>query len=83
MDKVLPTIPVSELRKRLTQVLPLLSTTPVLLMNRGSTAGVLVQVEQWNQTIDELRRLQRIMQYDQQFAEIKDGHYAELLPGAA
>jgi len=82
MDRVLPTIPISELRKKLTQVLPMLNTSPVVLMNRGDVAGVLVQADQWNQTADELKRLRRIIEGDKQLAEIRAGNYTELPPAA-
>lgn len=79
MEKILPTVPISDLRKDQAKVLSMIDRTPVVLMNRGDIAGVLVQAEQWNKTIEELRRLQRIMQADAQFSEIRAGRYTELL----
>ncbi len=80
MEKVLPSRAISDLRKDQSEILSLIKTTPVVLTNRGDAAGVFVKVDQWNATIDELRRLQRIMQADKQFAEIKAGNYVELDP---
>lgn len=78
MEKILPTVPISDLRKDQSKVLVMLDTTPVVLMNRGDVAGVFVKADQWNATIDELRRLRRIMQYDQQFADMRAGNYTNL-----
>ena len=83
MEKILPTVPISDLRKDQAKVLSMIDSTPVVLMNRGDIAGVLVQADQGYKTIDELRRLQRIMQADAQFAEIRAGKYTELLPEEA
>lgn len=78
MEKVLPTVPISDLRKDQAKVLSMINTTPVVLMNRGDIAGVFVKVEQWNQTLDELRRLKRIMKMDRDFAEMRAGDYVTL-----
>ena len=64
MEKVFPVKPISDLRKEQAEMLDLLDQTPILLTNRGSAAGILVNVEQWNKTADELARLRRIIRAD-------------------
>jgi prevent-host-death family protein len=58
MEKILPTMPISELRKRQAQVLELMQGTPIVLTDHGDPAGVLVKVDQWNDTAQMIRDLQ-------------------------
>ncbi len=78
MEKILPTVPISDLRKDQAKVLAMIKRTPVVLMNRGDVAGVFVKVEQWNQTLDELRQLRRIIQADKHFAEMRAGDFIDM-----
>jgi PHD/YefM family antitoxin component YafN of YafNO toxin-antitoxin module len=75
MQKVLPTMPISDLRKDQPKILAMLDTTPVVLLNRGSVAGVLVRAEEWNHTaseLEELKRLRRILKGDIALQEFRD-----------
>ncbi len=69
MQRVMPTMPVSDLRREQASILAMLDKSPVLLMNRGDAAGVLVSVEQWNAIADELeaaRAYRNLVVLDQQ-----------------
>lgn len=48
---VMPTMPVSELRKGQAKVLSQLDETPILLTNDGRSAGILVHPRIWNDMI--------------------------------
>jgi prevent-host-death family protein len=61
MDKVMPTIPVSELRIRQAEILEQLRETPILLTQRGHGAGVLVHPEVWNEMVDLLADYEDIL----------------------
>jgi len=80
MERVFPVKPISDLRKEQAEMLSLLDETPILLTNRGSAAGILVNVDHWNKTANELARLRRIIQGDKAFAEMSAGNYVELEP---
>ena len=59
MQKTMPTIPVSELRKRQSEVITAIEQEPYLLTHKGHSAGVLVSVEQWDSIsaeMDDLRK---------------------------
>ncbi|MBV7333963.1 type II toxin-antitoxin system prevent-host-death family antitoxin [Chloroflexi bacterium TSY] len=59
MRKTMPTMPVSELRKRQSEVIAAIETEPYLLTHKGHGAGVLVSVKEWDaiaQEMDELRK---------------------------
>lgn len=57
MYKVLPTLPVSDLRTQQAVILSQLTETPVLLTQRGQGAGVLVHPDTWNKLIEQLEHL--------------------------
>jgi PHD/YefM family antitoxin component YafN of YafNO toxin-antitoxin module len=77
MDKVLPTVPISDLRKEQARVLALLKETPIVLTSHGDVAGVFVKVEEWNKTAEELRTLRRRLQAAKHFAEMEKGYFAD------
>lgn len=54
MNKVLPTMPVSDLRVHQATIFAKLNETPVLLTQRGHGAGVLVHPDLWNEIIEQL-----------------------------
>jgi len=71
----MPTIPVSDLRNKQSETLDQLGDTPIMLTRGGHSAGVLVHPDTWNQLVNELSRLQRMMRADQIVAEMKAGNY--------
>jgi PHD/YefM family antitoxin component YafN of YafNO toxin-antitoxin module len=52
MYKVIPTIPVSDLRTRQAAILAQLEQTPILLTQRGHGAGILVHPDLWNEMVE-------------------------------
>lgn len=54
MYKVMPTIPVSDLRTKQAKVLTDLKETPILLTQRGHSAGILVHPDLWNEMVEML-----------------------------
>jgi PHD/YefM family antitoxin component YafN of YafNO toxin-antitoxin module len=79
MYAAMPTMPVSELRNKQAEIIEQLDDTPVLLTRGGHGAGVLVHPDKWNQILQELARLQRLVEYDVVLAEMKAGKYSETL----
>lgn len=75
MYKVLPTMPVSELRTQQAAILSQLQETPILLTQRGQGAGVLVHPDTWNKVIDQLEHLLHLELLRQRAAEIARGDY--------
>lgn len=75
MYSAMPTLPVSDLGNRQSEIIEQLDETPVLLTRGGHGAGVLVHPEKWNQLMAEMSRLQRHIRADQILAEMKAGHY--------
>jgi PHD/YefM family antitoxin component YafN of YafNO toxin-antitoxin module len=61
MDRVMPTMPVSDLRKGQASILANLDAGPILLTSRGGAAGVLVHPAQWNDMIEEMEDLQDVI----------------------
>ncbi len=61
IQKVMPTLPVSELRTHQAQVLARLQEGPVLLTQRGRGAGVLVHPDQWNKVMSYLEQYEAIL----------------------
>ena len=61
MYKVMPTMPVSELRTKQAAILAQLHKTPVLLTQRGHSAGVLVHPDLWNEMVELLDDLEDIL----------------------
>lgn len=60
MYKVMPTIPVSDLRTKQAKVLTDLKETPILLTQRGHSAGILVHPDLWNEMVEMLADYQDI-----------------------
>jgi len=79
MYSAMPTLPVSDLRNRQSEIIERLDDTPVLLTRGGHGAGVLVHPDKWNQMIQEMARLQRLVEFDVALAEMKAGKYSETL----
>ena len=52
MEKVMETLPVSELRSHQAEVISRLQKGPILLTQRGRGAGVLVHPDQWNEIVE-------------------------------
>jgi len=52
MEKVMETLPVSELRSHQAEVISRLQKAPILLTQRGRGAGVLVHPDQWNEIVE-------------------------------
>jgi PHD/YefM family antitoxin component YafN of YafNO toxin-antitoxin module len=79
MYNAMPTLPVSDLRNRQSEIIEQLDETPVLLTRGGYGAGVLVHPEKWNQMVQEMARLQRLVRFERILAEMKAGDYSETL----
>lgn len=75
MYKVLPTMPVSELRTQQAAILHQLQQTPVLLTQRGQGAGVLVHPDTWNKVVEQLEHLLHLELLRQRAAEIARGEF--------
>ncbi len=75
MHKVLSTMPVSDLRTRQAAVLHRLNDGPVLLTQRGHSAGVLVHPDAWNKVIEQLEHLLHLELLRQRAAEVARGEY--------
>lgn len=75
MYKVLPTMPVSNLRTQQAAILDQLNDTPVLLTQRGQGAGVLVHPETWNKLVDQLEHLLHLELLRTRAAEMARGEY--------
>ena len=50
--KVMPTMPVSELRKRQSELVALVRETPLLLTHNGYAAGILIHPQVWNDLME-------------------------------
>lgn len=61
VQKVMPTLPVSELRTRQAEVLAQLKKSPVLLTQRGRGAGVLVDPDLWNELVERAERYEALL----------------------
>jgi PHD/YefM family antitoxin component YafN of YafNO toxin-antitoxin module len=61
MYKVMPTMPVSDLRLRQAAILAQLNETPILLTQRGHSAGVLVHPDLWNEMVERLADYEEIL----------------------
>ena len=75
MYKVLPTMPVSNLRTQQAVILNQLANTPVLLTQRGQGAGVLVHPDTWNKLIEQLEHLLHLELLRTRAAEMERGEY--------
>jgi PHD/YefM family antitoxin component YafN of YafNO toxin-antitoxin module len=70
MYKVMPTMPVSELRLRQAAILAQLNETPVLLTQRGHSAGVLVHPDLWNEIVERLADYEDILITQERIHEV-------------
>ena len=61
MYKVMPTMPVSDLRTKQAAILARLDESPILLTQRGHGTGVLVHPAQWNEMVELLADYQDIL----------------------
>jgi PHD/YefM family antitoxin component YafN of YafNO toxin-antitoxin module len=75
MYKVLPTLPVSDLRTHQAAILDQLQETPILLTQRGQSAGVLVHPDTWNKMVEQLEHLLHLELLRKRVAEIERGEY--------
>lgn len=67
--------PISNLQRGAVAVLRKLDNGPVFLSQRGALAAAIVSIEEWDRIASELKRLQRIIEGDQQFAQMRAGDY--------
>ena len=75
MYKVLPTMPVSDLRTQQATILSQLAETPILLTQRGQSAGVLVHPDTWNKFVEQLEHLLHLELLRKRAAEVTRGEY--------
>ena len=75
MYKVLPTMPVSDLRTQQAMILNQLTETPILLTQRGQGAGVLVHPDTWNKLVEQLEHLLHLELLRKRAAEVTRGEY--------
>ena len=75
MYKVLPTMPVSELRTQQAAILNQIHETPILLTQRGQGAGVLVHPDTWNKMVEQLEHLLHLELLRTRAAEVIRGDY--------
>jgi PHD/YefM family antitoxin component YafN of YafNO toxin-antitoxin module len=61
MNKVMPTMSLSDFRKHQLETLAALKTDPVVLTQNGRDSAVLVLPAQWNQLIDRLADLEDLI----------------------
>jgi len=72
--------PISNLARDYRTMLAKLKTGPVFLAQRSKPAAVLVSVEEWTATANDLARLRRMVEFDRQLAAIRTGEYVEYAP---
>lgn len=70
--------PISKLRTDHTAVMRLLKNGPVFLAQRGTLSAAMVSIDEWNRIASELARLQRIVEFDRQLADVRAGNYIDL-----
>jgi PHD/YefM family antitoxin component YafN of YafNO toxin-antitoxin module len=61
MYKVMPTMPVSDLRTKQAEILAQLDQTPILLTQRGHSAGILVHPDLWNEMVELLTSYEDVL----------------------
>jgi len=61
VQKVMPTLPVSELRTRQAEIVAQLKKGPVLLTQHGRGAGVLVDPSMWNELVERAERYDALL----------------------
>jgi len=69
--------PISNLQRGAVAILHKLDKGPVFLSQRGALAAAIVSIEEWDRIANELRRMRRIIEGDQQFAQMRAGDYVE------
>jgi prevent-host-death family protein len=72
--------PVTALQRSYSDVLKKLVNGPVFLAQRSSPVAAMMSIadyERLAQAEKEMKRLQRIIQYDHDFAEMRQGKYTE------
>lgn len=72
--------PVSNLARDYRSMFAKLKAGPVFLAQRSKPAAVLVSVDEWTATANELARLRRMVEFDRQLAAIRAGEYVEYAP---
>lgn len=72
MYKIIPTIPVSDLRTKQAAILAQLEETPILLTQRGHGAGILVHPDLWNEMVELLADYDDILIAKERFFEAQD-----------
>ncbi len=72
MNKIIPVMPVSDLRNEQAKVFNRLGETPVLLTQRGRAAGVLVHPDQWNEMVELLEDMEEGRIAEARWREIEE-----------
>lgn len=72
MDKVMPTLPASVLRRDQSKIFAQLEDSPILLTHHGAAAGVLIHPDQWNQLLDLLEDLEDVAIAQERLAEARE-----------
>jgi prevent-host-death family protein len=62
MNAVPELVPISEIRKRQSEILVQLNAGPVILTQRGRAAAVMVSPKQWNRLIEKLKDLEEALE---------------------
>lgn len=75
MQSIPRIMPVSDLRTKHKEMFGTLNEGPIVLAQRSKPTAVLVSVEQWSNTAEELKRLQRIIESDAALARMEAGDY--------
>ena len=84
MEKVLPTAPISEIKKDQNRVLTMLDDGPVVMMQRSTPAAVMVAPDEWNATAQLIADLREQLGRERRM-RIASDWYAQMLedPSAA
>ncbi|HEY85029.1 MAG TPA: type II toxin-antitoxin system Phd/YefM family antitoxin [Chloroflexi bacterium] len=72
MNKIIPVMPVSDLRNEQAKVFSQLGETPVLLTQRGRAAGILVHPDQWNEIVELLEDMEEGRLAEARWREIEE-----------
>lgn len=72
LDKVLPTQPISGFRTSGGEILEEIQTSPVLLTQHGSGAGILMSIELYNNMVSYIRSFERIELMQRRLSEMED-----------
>lgn len=67
--------PVSDLRAKHKEMFDSLSDGPIVLAQRSKPAAVLVSVDEWDSTAEELKRLRRIIKADAALRRMEAGDF--------